>query len=76
MFSARPLAVSSAAATLRIGDLVIHNGRVLVLLGHDPMSVPDRRAEVADPDTHERFVVLLDELEPGPPQPPGLDPAA
>jgi hypothetical protein len=61
---------------MRIGDLVIHNGRVLVLLGHDPMSVPDRRAEVEDPETHERLVVLLDELEPLPPQAFGVDPAA
>jgi hypothetical protein len=51
---------------MRIGDLVIHNGRLLVLLGHDPMSVPDRQAEVADATTGERLVVALDELEPHP----------
>jgi hypothetical protein len=57
---------------LRIGDNVLHQGRALVLLGHDPMSVPDRRAEVADPETGERLEVPLDELEPASPQPPGF----
>lgn len=61
---------------MRIGDKVIHQGRVLVLLGHDPMSVPDRRAEVVDPDSGERFVVPLDELEPAAPEPEGFSPAA
>jgi hypothetical protein len=54
---------------MRIGDLVIHNGRLFVLLGHDPMSVPDRQAEVADPETGERFTVPLAELEPAPEDP-------
>ena len=64
------------AAFMRIGDQVLYHGRVLVLLGHDPMSVPDRRAEVEDPETGERFVVLLDELEPASLEPEGFDPAA
>jgi hypothetical protein len=51
---------------MRIGDFVIHNGRLLVLLGHDPMSVPDRRAQVEDAATGERLVVPLDELQPCP----------
>jgi hypothetical protein len=38
------------------------------------MSVPKRRAEVEDPDTGERLVVPLDELEQ--PPPPEFDPAA
>ena len=54
---------------MRIGDLVIHNGRLFVLLGHDPMSVPDRQAEVADPETGERFIAPLAELEPAPEDP-------
>ena len=49
---------------MRIGDKVLHLGRVLVLIGHDPMSVPDRRAQVEDPETGERFDVPYDELEP------------
>jgi hypothetical protein len=52
--------------SMRIGDFVIHNGRLLVLLGHDPMSVPDRRAQVEDVTTGERLVVPLDELRPCP----------
>jgi hypothetical protein len=55
---------------MRIGDNVIHHGRVLVLVGHDPMSVPDRRAQVLDPATGERFDVRYDELE----SPEGFDP--
>ena len=40
------------------------------------MSVTDRRAEVRDPQTGERFFVPLDELEPGAPEPGGFTPAA
>jgi hypothetical protein len=47
-----------------------------VLLGHEPMSVPDRRAEVEDPATGERFHVPLDELRPADPDAEGFDPAA
>ena len=54
---------------MRIGDKVIYEGRVFVLLGHDPMSVTDRRAEVVDPKTGERFFVPFDELEAAPPEP-------
>jgi hypothetical protein len=59
---------------MRIGDEVIYHGRVLVLRGIEPMSVPCRRAEVEDPATGERFAVPLDELEEAPPA--GFDPAA
>ena len=62
------------SAAMRIGDEVIYHGRVLVLRGMEPMSVPARRAEVEDPTTGERFVVPLEELEEAPP--PGFDPAA
>jgi hypothetical protein len=61
---------------MRIGDKVIYAGRVLVLLGHDPMSVSDRRAEVADPVTGERFQVPFDDLVAAPPEPEGFTPAA
>ena len=61
---------------IRIGARVLYHGRVLVLLGHDPMSVPDRRAEVEDPQTGERLVVPLAELEPEAPEPRGFGPAA
>jgi hypothetical protein len=58
---------------MQIGDEVIYHGRVLILRGIEPMSVPTRRAEVEDPATGERFVVPLAELEP---PPPGFAPAA
>jgi len=61
---------------MRIGDPVIYRGRTLTLRGIDPMSVPDRRAEVEDPDTGERLIVALDELEEVLPDPPEFDPAA
>jgi len=61
---------------MRIGDQVLYHGRVFVLRGHDPMSVPDRRAEVEDPATGERLVVALAELVPARPEPEGFDPAA
>ena len=49
---------------MQIGDEVLFHGRNLRLLGHEPMSVPDRRAQVEDPATGERFDVPYDELEP------------
>jgi len=66
----------SALRRMRIGDPVIYHGRELTLRGIDPMSVPERRAEVEDPDTGERFTVAFDELEEASPGPPGFDPAA
>ena len=68
-----------STAAVRIGDEVIYHGRVLVLRGLQPMSVPRRRAEVEDPVTGERFTVPLEELEPAHPEldePGGFDPAA
>ena len=61
---------------MEIGNQVTYRGRVLVLLGHEPMSVPDRRAQVEDPETGERFEVVYDELEPAPTDAHGFDPAA
>jgi hypothetical protein len=63
-------------AAMRIGDRVIYRGRVLILMGHEPMSVPERRAQVEDPATGEQFEVAYDELEVLPPEPQGFDPAA
>ena len=48
---------------MEIGDDVLYHGRTLRLLGHEPMSVPDRRAQVEDLATGERFDVPYDELE-------------
>jgi hypothetical protein len=51
---------------MRIGDFVTHNGRLLVLVGHDPMSVSDRQAQVQDPATGKQFPVPFDELSAAP----------
>jgi hypothetical protein len=48
---------------MAIGDFVLYQGRRYVLLGIDPMSVTDRRAELQDPDTGETLRVPLDEVE-------------
>ena len=61
---------------MEIGGNVTYHGRVLVLLGHDPMSVPERYAQVEDPETGERFDVRYDELEPVRTDAQGFDPAA
>jgi hypothetical protein len=42
---------------MEIGDLVTYNGKSYVLRGLEPMSVPDRRAEIEDPDTGEPLFV-------------------
>jgi len=57
---------------MEIGDEVLYCGRVVRLLGHDPMSVPERRALVLDPDTGEELEVRYDTLE----QAPGFAPEA
>jgi hypothetical protein len=63
---------------MEIGTHVIHRGRVYVLVGVEPMSVPDRRAQLEDAITGERFRVPLVEIEPAPKRPdgPGFVPAA
>ena len=60
---------------MQIDEPVTHFGRVLILRGFEPMSMPGRRAEVEDPETGERFFVPFDELELPPHAPKGLDPA-
>ncbi len=47
---------------MNIGDLVSYRGRPCYLRGLDPMSVTDRRAELEDAFTGERFTVLLAEI--------------
>jgi hypothetical protein len=49
---------------MKIGDLVTYKGRAYVLRGLEPMSVPNRRAELEDPDSGEVIVVPLDEVLP------------
>jgi hypothetical protein len=58
-----------ATAEMRIGDLVTYDGAVYVLRGLDPMSVPDRLAELEDPATGERVRVPLSDVEEAPSEP-------
>jgi hypothetical protein len=51
---------------MRLGDHVIWQDRVYVLRGFEPMSVPDGRAELADPSSGERIFVPADELRSAP----------
>jgi hypothetical protein len=50
---------------VRIGEVVIWNGRRVMLLGVEPMSVPERRATVRELDTGEELQVPYEELERG-----------
>ena len=61
---------------MQIGDEVIYRGRLVRLLGLEPMSVPNRRAQVEDRETGEFFAVAYDELEEPRPSWQGFDPAA
>ena len=49
---------------MEIGDLVIYQGCAYVLRGLDPMGVPDRRAELEDPESRELVSVPLAEVSP------------
>jgi hypothetical protein len=48
---------------VKIGDVVLYNGRPVVLLGVEPMSVPERSARVRDVETGDEYNVPYDELE-------------
>ena len=49
---------------VEIGDLVTYLDRAYVLRGLEPMSVPDRRAELEDPETGELVMAPLAEVLP------------
>ena len=53
----------SRTAAMKIGELVLHQGRRYYLRGLDPMSVSDRQAELEDAFTGIRVSVPLDEVE-------------
>ena len=55
---------------MNIGDVLTYRGRAVVLLGLEPMSVPDRLASVRDAETGAVFEVRVDELEDGEALPP------
>ncbi len=50
---------------MRIGDPVTYQGRRYVLRGLDPMGVPERNADLEDPETGERIRVPITEVNPG-----------
>ena len=50
---------------MRIGDPVIYQGRRYVLRGLDPMGIPDRSADIEDPETGEVLRVPVADLQPG-----------
>jgi hypothetical protein len=52
---------------MKIGELVLHEGRRYYLRGLDPMSVPNRQAFLDDAVTGEPCMVPMDEIEPAPP---------
>ena len=57
---------------MKIGDLVLYQGRPYVLRGLDPMGVPKRRVILEDPETGQEVAVPAEEVsraEPCPPSP-------
>ena len=55
---------------MEIGDHVTWNGRLWVLRGLEPMSVPERHAHLEDPVTGERARAPLSEVVPAAPPSP------
>ena len=51
---------------MRLGDIVTWRGRVYVLRGTEPMSVPDPRAMLEDRETGEVVTAPLREVHEGP----------
>jgi hypothetical protein len=60
----------SSTAAMKIGDLVLYQGRSYYLRGLDPMGVPERRFILEDPESGEEIVALADEVSPAEPCPP------
>jgi len=59
---------------MKIGDLVLYQGRSYYLRGLDPMGVPERRVILEDPETGEELTVLAGDVTaadaPAEPRPP------
>jgi len=53
-------------AAMKIGDLVLYQGRTYYLRGLDPMSVPNRRALLEDAETGEDVFAPVDDVEQSP----------
>jgi hypothetical protein len=64
MMSRRPIFVDPASsAAMQLGETLTYHGHELVLIGLDPMSLPDAQAELEDPCTGGRVYVPIAELE-------------
>jgi hypothetical protein len=50
-------------AAMKIGDLVVYQGRAYYLRGLDPMGVPDRRMILEDPETGKELTVPAADVE-------------
>ena len=59
-----------STAAMKIGDLVLYQGRPYYLRGLDPMSVTDRRVILEDPETGEELAVPADDVSTVEPRPP------
>jgi hypothetical protein len=63
-----------STAAMKIGDLVLYQGRSYYLRGLDPMGVPERRVILEDPETGEELTVLAGDVTaadaPAEPRPP------
>jgi hypothetical protein len=59
-----------ATAGMKIGDLVLYQGRPYVLRGLDPMGVPERRVILEDPKTGQEVAAPADEVSLAEPRPP------
>ena len=55
---------------MKIGDLVLYQGRPYVLRGLDPMGVPERRVILEDPETGQEVTAPADEVSRAEPRPP------
>jgi hypothetical protein len=58
-------------AAMKLGDLVLYQGRTYYLRGLDPMSVPDRRVILEDAQTGEEVSAPATEIEPAGGSEPG-----
>ena len=54
--------LAALLADMRIGELLTHEGRRYVVVGLDPMGVPERRADLEDAETGEAIRVPIAEL--------------
>jgi hypothetical protein len=70
MWSRAEVPMMFSPAAMKIGDLVLYQGRSYYLRGLDPMSVPDRRVILEDPETGQELAVPADDVSAAEPRPP------